>query len=262
MPVKSGVPQGSILGPLLFLLFINDLPTTVKHSNILSFADDTKCYKVIRNILDTTLLQSDLESVFKWSTENQLFFNINKCTVLPFKSKSPSDANCYRIDNNIVSSKSSHRDLGIIFSTNLSWSAHYESIISKAYRSFGLLRRVFSNIHSIKAKKELYISIVRSNLLYCSPLWRPYLIKDILNLERIQRRASKYILGDYTSDHKTRLIKLNLLPLMYIYELLDILFFIKSYKSPINSFNIFQYVTFNNSFTRSRDKKLIHIASV
>ena len=260
MPVKSGVPQGSILGPLLFLLFINDLPTTVKHSNILSFADDTKCYKVIRNILDTTLLQSDLESVFKWSTENQLFFNINKCTVLPFKSKSSSDANCYSIDNNIVSSKSSHRDLGIIFSTNLSWSAHYESIISKAYRSFGLLRRVFSNIHSIKAKKDLqvYISIVRSNLLYCSPLWRPYLIKDI---ERIQRRASKYILGDYTSDYKTRLIKLNLLPLMYIYELLDILFFIKSYKSPINSFNIFQYVTFNNSFTRSRDKKLIHIAS-
>ena len=244
LPVKSGVPQGSILGPLLFLLFINDLPTTVKHSNILSFADDTKCYKVIRNILDTTLLQSDLESVFKWSTENQLFFNINKCTVLPFKSKSSSDANCYSIDNNIVSSKSSHRDPGIIFSTNLSWSAHYESIISKAYRSFGLLRRVFSNIHSIKAKKDLYISIVRSNLLYCSPLWRPYLIKDILNLERIQR-----------------LIKLNLLPLMYIYELLDILFFIKSYKSPINSFNIFQYVTFNNSFTRSRDKKLIHIAS-
>ena len=109
--------------------------------------------------------------------------------------------------------------------------------------------------------KDLYISIVRSNLLYCSPLWRPYLIKDILNLERIQHRASKYILGDYISDYKTRLIKLNLLPLMYIYELLDILFFIKSYKSPINSFNIFQYVTFTNSFTRSRDKKLIHIAS-
>ena len=89
---------------LLFLLFINDLPTTVRHSNILSFADDTKCYKVIRNILDTTLLQSDLESVFKWSIENQLLFNINKCTVLPFKSKSSSDANCYcnSIDNNIL----------------------------------------------------------------------------------------------------------------------------------------------------------------
>ena len=124
-----------------------------------------------------------------------------------------------------------------------------------------MLRQVFSNIH--KSKKNLYISIVRSNLLYCSPLWRPYQIKDILNLERIQCRASKYILGDYTSDYKTRLrlIKLNLQPLMYIYELLDILFFIKSYNSPINSFNIFQYVTFNNSFTRSRDKKLIHIAS-
>ena len=79
--------------------------------------------------------------------------------------------------------------------------------------------------------------------------------------QHLPRRASKYILGDYTSDYKTRLIKLNLLPLMYIFELLDILFFIKSFKSPNSSFNISHYITFNNTSTRSGGKKLIHTTS-
>ena len=87
------------------------------------------------------------------------------------------------------------------------------------------------------------------------------MIKDIILLERVQHRASKYILGDYSSDYKTRLIKLNLLPLMYIYELLDILFFIKSLKSPNNSFNILHYISFIKTSTRSGGKKLIHITS-
>ena len=74
--------------------------------------------------------------------------------------------------------------------------------------------------------------------MYCSPIWRPYLVKDISNLEHLQRRATKYILNDYISDYKTRLLKLELLPLMYTFELSDIMFFIKSIKNPTSSFNI------------------------
>ena len=74
--------------------------------------------------------------------------------------------------------------------------------------------------------------LVRSQLTYCSQLWRPYLLKDIFTLERIQRRETKYILNDYNSSYKTRLIQLDLLPLKYQYELSDLLFFIKSYKNP------------------------------
>ena len=75
------------------------------------------------------------------------------------------------------------------------------------------------------AKRCLYISLVRSHLMYCSQIWRPHLIHDIILIEKIQHRATKYILNDYSSCYRTRLIKLSLLPLMYIFELNDIIFF-------------------------------------
>ena len=90
------------------------------------------------------------------------------------------------------------------------------------------------------------------------PLWRPYLIKDIMLLERVQRRATKFILSDYSMDYKSRLINLKLLPLMYIYELTDILFTIKSFKQCTNGFDISQHLQFNESTTRSSNTKLCH----
>jgi len=80
--------------------------------------------------------------------------------------------------------------------------------------------------------KNLYIFLVRSKLLYCSPLRRPYLLKDIESLEKVQWRATKFILSNYQSDYKIRLIQSGMLLLMYIYEIADILFFIKSIKNP------------------------------
>ena len=107
---------------------------------------------------------------------------------------------------------------------------------------------------------KLYVSLVRSQLLYCTQIWRPRLMKDILNIERVQRRATKYILNDYTSSYKTRLIKLKLLSLMYLFELHDILFAIKSIKIPTIRFNITNYINFNSANTRSgANNKLIHI---
>ena len=100
---------------------------------------------------------------------------------------------------------------------------------------------------------------VRSQLLYCSQLLRPQLIRDITALERIQRRATKYILNDYTSSYKLRLEQLHLLPLMYHYELQDILFLIKSLKSPTDNFNTYNYITFARGNTRSGiNQKLNH----
>ena len=111
------------------------------------------------------------------------------------------------------------------------------------------------------AKVKLYTSLVRSQVLYCSPVWRPHLLKDIKKLEQLQCRATKYILSDYLSDYKTRLIQLRLLPLMYIFEISDILFFIKNLKNPTNNFNINTYISFSIGNTRSYGVKLRHNVS-
>jgi len=118
------------------------------------------------------------------------------------------------------------QNLGVTFSSNFSWTAHYSKITTKAYQMLGLVRRTF-RINCVNAKKQLYIALVRSQLQYCSILWRPQLIRDITTIERIQCRATKYILQDYNSSYKSRLQQQNLLPLMYYFELQDIMFFYK-----------------------------------
>ena len=228
----------------MFLIYINDLPLAVTSSKLLLFADDAKCYKTIHDLPDIHSLQLDLDSLTNWSHTNHLFFKTSKCNFKP--NSGTLDEDPYRIDNCEVSKKVSHRDLGIIFSANMSWSCHYEHIVSKAYRALGLLRRSFKCSNSITTKKALYLYIVRSCLLYCSPLWRPHQVQHVMLLERVQRRASKFILNDYSIDYKSRLIKLNLLPLMHIYELTDILFFIKSIKTSNNSFDITEFISFSS----------------
>ena len=100
--------------------------------------------------------------------------------------------------------------------------------------------------------------MVRYKLIYSSQLWNPYLIKDIVMLERIQRRATKFILNDYSSNYKSYLLKLNILPLMYLFDYYDILFFIKHIKYPTNNFNIFDHITFSHGSTRSSSHSKLH----
>ena len=130
----------------------------------------------------------------------------------------------------------------MIISSDLLFTAHYGMISGKAYRILGLLRRTFSQRTNVKEKRLLYITLVRSQLLYCSSVWRPYLIKDIEVLERVQRRATKYVLSDYQSDYKSRLAALGLLPLMYVFELSDVMFCVRSLKTPMKDINVLDYV--------------------
>ena len=258
LPVISGVPQGSILGPLLFLLYVNDLPIEVSHSTPYLFADDTKCLKAISSDLDSLQLQQDLNSLSAWSTDWKLSFNELKCILLSFQSSNTSaltpttTTTSYQVNGHVIAPKSQHRDLGVVMSHDLSWTGHLSLIVKQAYKKLGLLRRSFSATTSISAKKSLYLSLVRSQLVYCSQVWHPHLVKDIKLLEDVQRRASKFILNDYASDYKTRLLQLSLLPLsMIIYELNDLCFFVKSIKQPSSSFNILNYVSFSCNNTRS-----------
>ena len=256
LPVLSGVPQGSILGPMLFITYINDMSAWAHFSKLLFFADDTKCYKSIHNLSDSYLLQEDLNSLATWSSINHIYFNSSKTVLLRFCSKLPSIHFDYVLDNQQLRLKDSHWDLGVIISSNLTWTAHHNCITADAYRILSLIRRTFRHTTSIGAKKFLYLSLVKSRLTYCSQLWRPYLLKEITKLEKVQRRATKYILNDFSLKYKSRLSSLRILPLMMTF---DIIFFIKSVKSPTTAFNINNFVEFRFSSSRSSSgHKLIH----
>ena len=155
--------------------------------------------------------------------------------------KSPSTT---QFSNSPIQVLNCHRDLGIMMSSDLTWSNHLKLIASRAYKVLGLIRCLFSSSLDIKAKKILYLQLVRSQLTYGSQIWRPRLIKDIVSLER-QQQATKYILSDYQSDYKQRLQSLNLLPLVMQLELYDIMFFIRCLKFPSDSFTIQRYVHFS-----------------
>ena len=110
-------------------------------------------------------------------------------------------------------------------------------MLSKAYKTFDLLHRSFAKALSIHTKKVLYISLVRSKLTYCSPIWRPQHLKDMQLLQTLQRRATKFILNDYKSCYRS-LLTLRMLPLMTHLEIIDILFFVTSIKHPTERFDI------------------------
>ena len=243
-PVLSGVPQGSILGPLLFIVYVNDILDAITHSSCFMFADDVKLLKVISSALDHLDLQEDLENVSSWCKQWNLTLSCSKCSGIQFSSRLSQESNTYNIDGSIIPFVESKCDLGVVVSSNLSWSNHYDRICSKSYKALYVIRRNVPFYSSIQLKKQLYLTLVKSKISYCCQLWRPHLVKDTQSLERVQQRATNYILQDYTSDYKSRLLSLNILPLMYWLELQDLIFLIKCLKDPQDTNNIYQFCEF------------------
>ena len=127
LPVVSGVPQGSILGPLLFLVYINDMSGNAQ-CHILKFADDAKCFTHIKSLSDQNALQECITALFVWSQDNDLNFNIKKFIHLSFKQKF---LTTYLMSNSIIPHVDSHRDLGITLSEDLSWEKHHNTTIAR-----------------------------------------------------------------------------------------------------------------------------------
>ena len=192
--VDSGVPQGTVLGPLLFLCHINDLPNAVT-SKVRLFADDCLLYREINTFADHTVLQNDLNNLQQWADEWGMRFNASKCYILSLQAKSNF---YYNLCNTILKSVPTNPYLGILLSEDMKWGAHIEKITKKANTTLGFLRR---NLYRCPrtCKKNAYISLVRSVLEYGAVLWDPYMKKDIDKIERIQRAAARFITGNYTS---------------------------------------------------------------
>ena len=177
--VLSGVPKGSVLGPILFLVYINDLEEGVI-GKILKFADDTKLFTKTKTIGD------------KWSEQWQMLFNFGKCKCLHIGPGNTSMT--YEMRGTILSTTVKEKDLGVTMNANMKVSEQCRIAASKGNQVLGMIRR---NI-SYKDKSlivPLYKAIVRPHLEYCIQAWSPYLRKDIDMLEKIQRRATKLIPG-------------------------------------------------------------------
>ena len=184
--MRSGVLQGSILGPLLYLIYINDLPGVIDHSTCHIFADDAKLIKSIYTSNDCHELQHDLLSLESWCNTWNLKLNQQKCTFLRFSRSNRASYFCqYTISGSVLKQVTSQRDLGVVVTSNLSWSSHYSKLCQKAYNALHLIKRTLPQSASIELKKQLYIALVQSHFSYCSQIWKPQLVKDILCLERV-----------------------------------------------------------------------------
>ena len=185
--VLSGVPQGSVLGPILFLIYINDLDDSIT-SNVLKFADDTKLFRKVNTDGDKQHLQNDLDRLVKWPEKWQMLFNFGKCKCLHTGHRNL-NVN-YKMGDTVLGTTVKEKDLGVTISADMKVSEQCGIAASKGNQILGLIRR---NI-TYKGKKliiPLYKAIVRPYLDYCIQAWRPYRKKDIDTLERIQRRATE-----------------------------------------------------------------------
>ena len=154
LPVMYDIPQWSILGPLLFDIYINDLPKYLQHSIALMFADNTKCIKPIHDVNDIVLLQEDIHHAMQWSSSCDMAFNVSKFIHMNYWSNSLNSSYCINSHNIMLANQC--KDLGIIFTSNLNWSSHIEMIISWAYKILGLLR---INSHQLYECKKAIIPI-------------------------------------------------------------------------------------------------------
>lgn len=192
---RSGVPQGSHLGPILFLLFINDLPMYLEHSYCLLYADDLKIFKSLNSINDCRLLQEDLNNVSNWCMINRLHFNISKCNILSFfMCRNPIYFN-YSIANSELTRVNFKMDLGVIFDHKLNFLHHYDYIIAKANAMLGFLKRNSQDFSDPHALKSMYTSLVRSILEYCCVIWDPYYIGHSKRIENVQKRFTRFAIG-------------------------------------------------------------------
>ena len=205
--VTSGVPQGSVIGPLLFICYINDLPYILDDCLCKIFADDCKIYNKVGSQEDQDAMRRNLLHLLDWSDEYMLYFNVNKCKIMHFGRNNPK--NSYSMKNQELQETDEEIDLGVVVNSDLTFTSHIDRSISKANQALGIVRRTFSYL-SEELFRNIYLTYIRPHIEYCAQVWSPYLRGDIEKLEKFQRRATKLVPTLSELPYEERLARLQI----------------------------------------------------
>ncbi|CAK1580774.1 unnamed protein product [Parnassius mnemosyne] len=260
--IPSGVPQGSLLGPLLFTIFIADIKSCFKNSLILLYADDMKILKTIHNLTDVKQVQEDLNRFSDYCKLNKLQLNISKCSHMTFTRQRSSIGFGYTLHNQTISRVNHIHDLGVIHDNKFIFDKHIEYIVNKASKALGFILRTSSCFRSLKAVKILYCSYVRSHLEYASQVWNPQYIVYISRIESIQKKFLRYL--DFkaqinSANYLERCKRYHFLPLEYRRKVNDICFLVNIVNGSIDSSELLTHIMIRTDLMRFRQRPLLYI---
>ena len=257
LKVVSGVPQGSILGPLLFLIFINDIDEVIKNASIIKYADDIRLFlKFSRNTNSNCgpeLLQADLHGIEMWCKTWLLKLNTSKCNCIYFGLKNSSHT--YLLNNIPLPSVSSERDLGVLLTADLKPSLQCLQVANRANKILGCIRLSFKYLDA-STLIVLYKALVLPVLEYCTVAWCPFFVKDIETLEKVQRRMTRMLPGLRHLPYEVRLKALGLMTLHTRRIKHDLIFVFKLLHGMIDLDPLKFFSPCSDSRTRGHDFKL------
>lgn len=196
LAVRSGILRGVFGHNVVSDLCEWRIFPCVLHSQLVIFADDNhQCLKELSSYQESWFLQLDLDLMKRWCSIWNMSFNAKQCAVLRFGPSAQTTS--YFIDQNPISYCTVHKDLGVLFTNTLSWSPHCSCLVAKAYtcRSLGLIRRFVPFNSDRGLKRSLHLTLVGTHPVYCSPIWRPYLIEDTNKFEKLQHRATNFLVS-------------------------------------------------------------------
>ena len=200
-PVLSGVPQGTVLGPLLFLIYINDIADNLSPgSSLRLFADDSLLYREIKTSEDSAILQKDLDSLQAWEVINKMEFHPGKCQLLRLTNKRIPILKEYVIHNIPLKLFTQVKYLGVTIDSKLCWNDHTNALYNKASRMLGFLERNFYKCPS-NVKEQVFNALVRPLLDYGCTAWDPYRGYQSDKLEMINKRAARFVTGNHIRTH-------------------------------------------------------------
>lgn len=262
MVISSGVPQGSLLGPLLFVMFINDIGTCFKYSKFQLFADDMKIYRKIDSLEDSYLLQEDLLRVVSYCNVNNLDLNISKCLIISFSRKKNFINYVYSVADQPLTRTSTTKDLGVILDSKLTYEHHIDHIVKKASSALGFVMRNAASFKLMKTVKMLYCAYVRSHLEYACQVWNPNFICHSLRLERVQKKFTRYLGFKFKIPKVSYDIcctRFHLLPLSSRRSIADLRYLFKIAQSLVDCSELVSKLTLNVPSRHSRRKNLLHV---